>query len=101
MPKNFPAPSRAKKYTKRKPLMPFHERKTSLEIPIKWGSVIAVAQARKCTLKEAANILKHALQNAWVEHQREIVCTAYIDASPEFKDEQFFKDLEYNEADLI
>jgi len=99
--KNALAPSRANKYKKHKARKPLHERKTSLEIPIKMGSVIAVAQARKCTLKEAANILKHALQNAWVEHQREIVCTAYLGANPEFADEKFCHDLEYNEADLI
>lgn len=101
--KNALAPSKANKYKKHKARMPLHERKTSLEIPIKMASVIAVAQARNCSLKEAASVLKHALQNTWIEHQREIVCTAYLEANPAFKEEEenFFQDLEYNEAELI
>jgi hypothetical protein len=99
--KNAFKPLAGTKYKKKSPRKPLHERKTSLEIPIKMGAVIAVAQARKCSLKDAASWLKIALQNHWILHQREIVCTAYLDASPAMKDEQFFKDLQYNETDFI
>lgn len=99
--KNALKPLAGTKYKKTSPRKPLHERKTSLEIPIRMGAVIAVAQARKCTLKDAASWLKIALQNHWILYQREIVCTAYLDASPAVKDDQFFEGLQYNEDELI
>lgn len=72
MPKNLPCTS-ATKYKKHSAGKPLHERKTTLEIPVQFASILAVAEQHKVSLKDAERIMKIALQRHWVEYQQSIL----------------------------
>jgi predicted transglutaminase-like cysteine proteinase len=101
--KNALKPLTGTKYTKRNPRKPLHKRKEPLEIPVNMDSLIAIAQRRNCSLEEAKNVLRYALQNLWALEKGSVLDTILLNRHLYFGivDEPEIKDLEYNEADLV
>lgn len=98
MPKNLPCTS-ATKYKKHSAGKPLHKRKTTLEIPITFGSIIAVAQRHDISLKKAEQMLKIALQRHWVINQTQIIDEAKMNGNEAWFQYQSEDDCQQPELD--